>query len=232
MLALFPEAKTCISVVCRMNPTNVQSPFRQQDQAEYHHMYDEVDQVARRAEARLSECGIRAMYVGSSYPMNFEHWPDTDMWRVSTQAHRDCRGNPPDGPPSPGLPRAVWEFHRAGHDSAGAGSDVTPDPSTRTPAASACCVSPCARWAPSMPTVMDNAIASTPTATGSRYGGFVDRVESLVEAGRSRDYRKGSFSDQETSSSSGRACRSDRASKCTDCMAGVPRRDDRIGPYV
>src|SRR3974377_741439 len=45
ILTLMPQAKTCVSVICRMNPYNVRSPYRQQYELEYHHMYEEVDQV-------------------------------------------------------------------------------------------------------------------------------------------------------------------------------------------
>ena len=37
-------------------------------EAEYHHMFREVDDVSRRAAVKLADHGIRAMDVGSSYP--------------------------------------------------------------------------------------------------------------------------------------------------------------------
>jgi epoxyqueuosine reductase QueG len=82
VLTVFPEAKTCISVICRMNRENVRGPFRQQYELEYHHMFTEASRVARRAAVRFAERGIRAIDCSSSYPINMENFPNMDMWHI------------------------------------------------------------------------------------------------------------------------------------------------------
>ena len=230
MLTLFPEAKTCISVVCRMNPINVQSPFRQQYEAEYHHMYDEVDQVARRAAVRLADRGIRAMDIGSSYPMNYEYWPNTEMWCVSHKPVAIASG----------MGR-MGLHHLVVHERFGsfiALATILLDREVTSYARpvedDACCrCMLCVTVCPVGAVNADgyyNAIACYTHSYRDKYGGFVDWVENLIRSRKPRDYRK-KFSDQETvliwqGLSFGSSY------KCTNCMAVCPGGDDRIGSYV
>ena len=92
ILTLFPETRTCISVVCRMNPVAVRSPWRQLYELEYHHMFMEVDHVARRAAMRFLDHNIAAVDCCSSYPMNMENWPGNGMWWVAHKPVAEATG--------------------------------------------------------------------------------------------------------------------------------------------
>jgi epoxyqueuosine reductase QueG len=230
ILRLFPEAKTCVSVVCRMNPENIRSTYRQQYEAEYHHMYKEVDDVARRAAVKLADQGIRAMDIGSSYPMNYEYWPNHEMWCVS---HKPIAV-------ACGMGR-MGTHHLVVHERFGSfialasilldrevtsyGRPLDYDPCCKCEL----CVTVCPVGAINADGHY-NAIACYTHSYRQKYGGFVDWIEKIVASRTPRDYRA-KFTDQETVLIwQGLSFGSNYM--CTNCMAVCPGGDDRIGPYV
>src|SRR5215216_5916392 len=56
----FPQTRSLISFVLRMNRDNVRSPARSVAKLEFHHTGDEVNDVARRITSELERVGIRA----------------------------------------------------------------------------------------------------------------------------------------------------------------------------
>ncbi len=81
--AVFPETKTLVSLVRRMNRENVRAPARSIANLEFHHTTDEINDVACRVVAALERAGVRAMNGGAAgFPMEADRW-GAKMWVVS-----------------------------------------------------------------------------------------------------------------------------------------------------
>ena len=229
-LTIWPEARTCISVVCRMNPDNIQSPYRQQWEMEYHHMFNNVDHVARRAAVAFMNHGLRAMDCGSSYPMNMENFPNMSMWFIHHKPIAVAAG------------RGVMGVHHlVVHEKYGAkvalasillNREVTKydQPLDYDPCCKCMlCVTVCPTGAINADGHI-NAMACYTHSYRDKYGGFVDWVENIIQSRNTTEYRR-KHSDAETvlmwqSLSVGTSY------KCTNCMAVCPGGDDHIGPYA
>jgi epoxyqueuosine reductase QueG len=230
ILTLLPGAKTCISVVMRMNPYNVRSLFRQQYELEYHHMYNEADQVARRAAAQFQRNGILALDVCSSYPMNMENWPGDGMWYVAHKPIAAASGRGRMGlhhmivhhrfGPCIALSSILLDRELVSYD-----VPLDYDPCVRC----MLCVTSCPVGAIQADGFY-NAINCTTHSYRDKYGGFADFLENVVHSKNGKELRR-RLSDQEIvlmwqSLSVGSSY------KCTNCMAVCPGGDDLIGPYV
>lgn len=230
MLKLLPEAKTCISVICRMNPVAVRSPYRQLYELEYHHMYSEVDRVAGRAAKRFLDHGILAADACSSYPMNMENWPGQGMWWVAHKpiAMASGRGymglshlvvHPRFGSfmalASILIDRELTSYDRP----------IEFDPCVKC----MLCVTSCPVGALSADGHF-NAIACTTHSYRLKYGGFTNWVENIVESRNVLDYRR-RISDQETVLT-WQALAVGSSYMCTNCMAVCPGGLDNIGAYA
>jgi ferredoxin len=83
ILAIFPHAKTLVSIVCRMNRGNIRTPARSIANLEFHHTGDEVNQAACRIVTELEKTGVRAINGGAmGFPMEMDRWPGK-TWVVS-----------------------------------------------------------------------------------------------------------------------------------------------------
>jgi ferredoxin len=83
ILAAFPNAKTLVSFVLRMNRENIRTPARSIANLEFHHTTDEVNEVARKIVAVLERTGVRAINGGAAgFPMEADRW-GSKMWLVS-----------------------------------------------------------------------------------------------------------------------------------------------------
>jgi epoxyqueuosine reductase QueG len=229
-LTVFPETRTCVSVMCRMNPENIRSPLRQQYELEYHHMFAEADHVARRAAAKFAERGIRAVDCGSSYPMNMENFPNMEMWYVHHKPIAVAAGKGRMGInhlvvherfgchmalSSILLDREVTEY----------GRPLDYDPCCEC----MLCVAVCPVGAINADRHI-NAMACYTHSYRDKYGGFVDWVENIIQSRSVPDYRR-KHSDAETvlmwqSLSVGTSY------KCSNCMAVCPGGEENIGPYA
>src|SRR5260370_33650266 len=84
MLALFPAAKSLISIVCRMNRENIRTPMRSIANLEFHHTTDEVNEAARRIVSALDDAGTRAIIGGAAgFPMEADRWEAGRIWLIS-----------------------------------------------------------------------------------------------------------------------------------------------------
>lgn len=83
LLKLFPAVRTVISFVVRMNKELTRSPLRSVANHEFHSTGDEVDDVARRVTATLTERGIRALNPPMAFPMEVSRFPDEKTWVIS-----------------------------------------------------------------------------------------------------------------------------------------------------
>jgi ferredoxin len=84
ILALFPPAKSLISIVCRMNRENIRTPMRSIANLEFHHTTDEVNEAARRIVSALDDAGTRAIIGGAAgFPMEADRWEAGRIWLIS-----------------------------------------------------------------------------------------------------------------------------------------------------
>ena len=82
ILALYPWARSLISIVCRMNREPIRSPARSVANLEFHHTGDRDNEVARRIVAALESDGIRAVNPSMGFPMEMDRYPGK-TWVVS-----------------------------------------------------------------------------------------------------------------------------------------------------
>jgi ferredoxin len=81
--AVFPQTKTLVSFVCRMNRENIRTPARSIANLEFHHTTDEINEVARKVVAALERVGVRAINGGAAgFPMETDRW-GAKMWVIS-----------------------------------------------------------------------------------------------------------------------------------------------------
>ncbi len=78
----FPQTRTLISFVVRMNVEPLRSPARSVANLEFHHTGDETNEVARRLVRRLQEQGIPATNPAMGFPMEMDRFPGK-IWVVS-----------------------------------------------------------------------------------------------------------------------------------------------------
>ncbi|PLR78608.1 4Fe-4S ferredoxin [Bacillus sp. V3-13] len=67
--SLFPQVKTLICFVCKMNREPVRSPARSIANIEFHHVHDQITEVGHRIVRELESKGIRAMNEPMGFPM-------------------------------------------------------------------------------------------------------------------------------------------------------------------
>ncbi len=82
ILAVFPQAKSLLSFVCRMNREDIRSPARSVANLEFHHTSDHVNEIARKIVAALERQGIRAINPAIGFPMEMDRFPGR-TWVVS-----------------------------------------------------------------------------------------------------------------------------------------------------
>jgi Fe-S-cluster-containing hydrogenase component 2 len=85
ILQAFPQTKSLISFVCRMNRDNVRNPARSVANVEFHHSGEEVNMIARKIVRELEDRGIRAINPAMGFPMEAHNYLDLNkqVWVVS-----------------------------------------------------------------------------------------------------------------------------------------------------
>lgn len=82
ILEAFPQTRTLVSIVCRLNPDNVRSPARSIGNLEFHRNYHHINVVAAEVVRKLAKRGIRAVNPSAGFPMEMDQWPGR-IWVVS-----------------------------------------------------------------------------------------------------------------------------------------------------
>lgn len=85
VLQAFPQTKSLISFVCRMNRDNVRNPARSVANVEFHHTGEEVNMIARKIVRELEQRGVRAINPAMGFPMEAQDYLDVskNVWVVS-----------------------------------------------------------------------------------------------------------------------------------------------------
>ena len=79
---LFPETKTIVSLVGRLNPGNIRCVSRGTADTEFMQGFSSVNAVCRRVSMRLLDEGIRSLAPSGGFPMDMESWPGK-IWSLS-----------------------------------------------------------------------------------------------------------------------------------------------------
>ncbi len=228
--AAFPNTKTLISFVCRMNRENIRTPARSVANLEFHHAGEAVDEVARRIVAELERSGVRAMNGGAmAFPMEMDRWPEK-LWVISHKLVAVAAGLG-----YMGLHRLV--IHPKFGNFILLGTVVMDAEVTRysRPLAYSPCLE-CKLCVAACPTGAIGAdgyfnFSACYTHTYREFmGGFADWVETIVKSRTAREYRR-NVSDAETVSM-WQSLTFDGTYKAAYCMAVCPAGDDVIEPFL
>lgn len=87
----FPQATVAVAIVCRMNRGNIRSPARSIANSEFHHVSDDVNEVAHELVQRLEDMGIAAMNPPMAFPMEMDNYPGR-AWLVSHKLVAEAAG--------------------------------------------------------------------------------------------------------------------------------------------
>lgn len=82
ILHLFPQTKSFISFVVRMNREPIRSPARSIANLEFHHAGDRVNEIARTIVEALEARGVRALNPSMGFPMEMNRFPGK-IWVIS-----------------------------------------------------------------------------------------------------------------------------------------------------
>jgi Fe-S-cluster-containing hydrogenase component 2 len=83
ILQAFPQTKSLISFVYRMNRDNIRNPARSIANVEFHHTGEEVNMIARKIVRELELRGIRAINPAMGFPMEAQDYLNQKSWVVS-----------------------------------------------------------------------------------------------------------------------------------------------------
>src|SRR5260370_39272156 len=97
LLAMFPWAKTLISIVCRMNREPIRSTARSAANLEFHHTTDHTNEVARTIVAALEDRGARACTPSAGFPRRLQRFPAAQIFLVSRKPRALAAGLGPNG---------------------------------------------------------------------------------------------------------------------------------------
>ena len=75
IIKLFPDTRTVVSLVCRMNREPVRSVVRSVANQEFHETYDTVNAAARAIVRTLQDQGRRALNAVAAFPMEQDNFP-------------------------------------------------------------------------------------------------------------------------------------------------------------
>lgn len=75
ILRAFPQTRTLISFVVRMNREAIRTPARSISNTEFHHSGDEVDEIGRSVVQTLEDRGIGAIDWAMGFPMEMDQFP-------------------------------------------------------------------------------------------------------------------------------------------------------------
>jgi ferredoxin len=230
ILAAFPDTKTLVSIVCRMNRENIRTPARSIANVEFHHTTDKVDEVARQIVSSLERIGVRAINGGAAgFPMEADRW-GSKMWVISHKPVAVAAGMG-----QMGIHRNV--IHPKFGNFISLGTVLVDSKLTEYSSAigyNPClecklCVAACPTGAIS-PEGQFNFSACYTHNYREFMGGFNDWVEQIVESGSAREYRE-KVSNAETVSM-WQSLSFGANYKAAYCMAVCPAGEDVIAPFL
>ncbi|HZF40535.1 MAG TPA: 4Fe-4S binding protein, partial [Blastocatellia bacterium] len=229
ILSLFPQTKTLISFVCRMNREPIRSPARSIANLEFHHTGDHINEVARRIVAALQQRGIGAVNAAIGFPMEMDRFPGK-IWVVSHKPVAVAAGLGHMGIHRNVIHPRFGNFILLGTVLMGAEVTERQQPLDYNPCVECkLCVSAC----PVGAIGADGAFNFSACYTHNYrefMGGFTDWVGQIAGSRDAQDYRR-HVSDSE-SSSMWQSLSFGANYKAAYCMAVCPAGEDVIGPFL
>ncbi|QPK64486.1 SCP2 sterol-binding domain-containing protein [Methylomonas sp. LL1] len=229
ILQAFPQAKSLLSFVCRMNRENIRSPARSVANLEFHHSGDEVNDIARRIVKTLEQQGIHAINPAMGFPMETERWPNK-MWLVSHKPVAEAAGLGRIGLHRNVIHPVFGNFILLGTIILNAEIDVESRPIDYNPCLECkLCVAACPVGAIAADGYFDFSACYTHNYR-EFMGGFTDWVETVAASGNAKRYRQ-KVADAE-SVSMWQSLSFGANYKAAYCLAVCPAGEDVIGPFL
>lgn len=229
ILQAFPQAKTLLSFVCRMNRENIRSTSRSVANLEFHHSGDEVNDIARRIVNSLEKQGIPAINPAMGFPMETERWPNK-MWVVSHKPVAEAAGLGRIGLHRNVIHPVFGNFILLGTLVLDAEIDEESRPIEYNPCLECkLCVAACPVGAIAADGHFDFSACYTHNYR-EFMGGFTDWVETIVTSRNTKRYRQ-KTNDAE-SVSMWQSLSFGANYKAAYCLAVCPAGDDVIGPFL
>jgi ferredoxin len=229
ILQVFPQTRTLISFVCRMNRTPIRSTARSIANLEFHRVSDDVDEVGHRIVALLERQGIAALNPAVGFPMEASRFPGK-TWVVSHKPVAVAAGLGQIGIHRNVIHPVFGNFILLGTILIDAPIAEESTPIDFNPCLECkLCVAACPVGAIGADGSFDFAACFTHNYR-EFMGGFSDWVEQLVESKSAQDYRS-RVSDGETASL-WQSLATGPNYKAAYCMAVCPAGEDVIAPFL
>ena len=229
ILQCFPQAKTLLSFVLRMNRENIRSPARSIANLEFHHSGGEVNEIARRIVSRLERQGIAAINPAMGFPMEAQRWPNK-MWVVSHKPVAEAAGLGRIGIHRNIIHPVFGNFILLGTVVLDAEIADDARPIDYNPCLECkLCVAACPVGAIAPDGRFDFSACYTHNYR-EFMGGFTDWVETVAASGSAKNYRK--KVDDAESVSMWQSLSFGANYKAAYCLAVCPAGDDVIGPFL
>src|SRR5437868_4637817 len=227
---LFPQTKTLISFVCRMNRENIRTPARSIANLEFHHTTDDTNEVARRIVTALQRIEVGAINGGAAgFPMEADRW-GSKMWVISHKPVAVAAGLGQMGIHRNVIHPKFGNFILLGTVLVEAQVSEYSHPVTYNPCLECkLCVAACPTGAIS-PDGQFNFSACYTHNYREFMGGFSDWVEKIADSSSAQDYRK-KVSGAETVSM-WQSLSFGANYKAAYCMAVCPAGEDVIAPFL
>jgi len=229
ILWVFPQTRTLLSFVRRVNRENVRCVSRSVSDLEYLQTFDEVNGVARKVVTTLEENGTGALNTSSGFPMDLAFWPGK-MWPVSHKPIAVAAGLGHMGHHRLVIHPRFGNFIVLGTILIDREVTAYDRPLDFRPCIECnLCVSVCPVGAIGRDGHFNFMTCMTHNYR-DRLGGFSDWVERVASSRNVRDYRQ-KVSDPETVSV-WQSLSYGVSNKCSYCMAVCPAGEDVIGPFL
>jgi Fe-S-cluster-containing hydrogenase component 2 len=230
ILVAFPQAKTLVSIVLRMNREPIRMPARSVANVEFHHATDKVNAVAHKIVRTLEALGIRAVNPAAGFRMEMDRFAQGEAWVVSHKPVAVAAGLGQMGIHRNVIHPRFGNFILLGTVLL----DVPVNEYSRPIAYNPClecklCVAACPTGAISADGRFDFSACYMHNYR-EFMGGFTDWVEKIAESRSARDYRR-KVSDRE-SASMWQSLSFGANYKAAYCMAVCPAGEDVIGTFL
>lgn len=230
ILQVFPQAKTLLSFVCRMNREPIRSPARSVANLEFHHTGDHVNEVARKVVATLEKQGVCALNPAMGFPMEMDRFPGGKIWVVSHKPVAVAAGLGHMGIHRNVIHPRFRNFILLGTVLIGAEATAYDQPIAYNPCLECkLCVAACPVGAIS-PNGDFNFSACYTHNHREFLGGFTDWVEQIADSKNALDYRK-KVADTE-SAFMWQSLSFGANYKAAYCLSVCPAGDEVIGPFL
>ncbi len=225
---IFPQTKTVISLVIRMNREPIRSPARSVANLEFHHTGDQVNEVARHIVRDLEANGIRALNPAMGFPMEMDKFPGK-IWTVSHKLVAVAAGLGQMGIHRNIIHQKFGNFILLGTVLIDANVTTTDKPLDYNPCLECkLCVAACPVGAIGQDGYFDFSACYTHNYR-EFMGGFTDWVEHVAESQTAKQYRE-KVNDGE-SASMWQSLSFGANYKAAYCLAVCPAGEDVISPF-